>query len=200
MSGGGGDNKIEETEQQKAFAEVAMKQWQDYQQRYRPYENEFMGKVDRLNSENSYQQAADLASVPVESSFTGAVTNSAQQMTQAGINPNSGMFQEELNKIDRKKQQTKSDYQNQAQVSQQDRYTSGIQNIVRMGQGQSTQAMQGLGDVASMANQRAQNDAQLSAQNRYGNQQVVGGVVGAGTRYGLGKSLPQVQPDQGSGL
>lgn len=193
--GGGGSNKVEETPQQKAFAKVSMQKWSDYKTKYRPYEDKFMRDVDRLNTENSYQQASDLASVPVESEFTGAVMNTASQMTSGGINPNSGKFQEELNKIDRKKQQVKADYQNQAQIGQQDRYVSGVQNIVRMGQGQSTQAMQGLGDVASMANQRASNDANISAQNRYGTQQVVGGVVGGATRYGLQQSNQQPAVD-----
>jgi hypothetical protein len=186
--GGGGSNKVDETPQQKAFAKVAMQKWADYGQKYRPYENKFMRDVDRLNTENSYQQASDVASVPVESEFTGAVMNTATQMTSAGLNPNSGKFQEELNKIDRKKQQVKADVQNQAQIGQQDRYVSGVQNIVRMGQGQSTQAMQGLGDVASMANQRANADANVSAQNRYGTQQAVGATVGGATRYGLNQS------------
>jgi len=195
--GGGGSNTIEETEQQKAFAKVTQQKWNDYQQKYRPYENKFMRDVDNLNSQNSYQQVADVASVPVESEFTGAVMNTASQMTNAGINPNSGKFQEELNKIDRKKQQVKADYQNQAQIGQQDRYVSGVQNIVRMGQGQSTQAMQGLGDVASMANQRAQNDANINAQNRYGTQEVVGAAVGGATRYGLNQMNNKPAVDSG---
>lgn len=186
--GGGGDGKIEETDQQKAFADVTRKKWEQYQKDYKPAENRFMDDVNRRNSDTAYQQAANLASVPVESSFSGQINQAAKQMTSSRVNPNSGLFKEELNKIDRKKESAKSDFQNQAQVSQQDRYTGGLQNIVAMGQGQATQATQGLGDLAGMANQRAANDAQNESQNRQGNRQIAGAVVGAGTAYGLRQS------------
>jgi hypothetical protein len=111
--------------------------------------------------------------------------NNAKQMTSAGINPNSGLFKRELTKLDEKKKQAKSDMMNQAQVSQQNRYTGGLQNIVAMGQGQEAQTTSGLGDLASMANQRSRNDRSIDARERYGNQQAAGGLVGAGVRYGM---------------
>ena len=194
---GGGDNKIEETPQQKAFADVARQKWSQYQRDFRPAEDRFMRDVDKFNAPAAYDQAANMASVPVESQFSQAVQQQAQGLVQNRVNPQSGLFQEEINKLDRKKEMTKADYQNQAQVSQQDRYTGGLQNIVRMGQGQSTEAMQGMGQIAGMANQRAQNDAQNSQQNRFGNQQVVGGLAGAGARYGLQQSAPKQEPGQG---
>ena len=47
---GGDDSKIEETEQQKASAEVAMSQWKDYLEKYRPFEDSYMEDVDRMNT------------------------------------------------------------------------------------------------------------------------------------------------------
>lgn len=182
---GGGDNSVEETEEQKAYADVASKKWQKYKTMHRPVQDRYMQDVERRNSDQAYEQASGLASVPVENQFTQAVMGTASSMSNQGLNPNSGMFKEELNKLDRKKQQVKSDIANQAQISQQDRYTGGLQGIVAMGQGQEAQATSGLGDIAGMANQRAQNDAQINASKRYDNQQVAGAVVGGGLRYGL---------------
>ena len=54
-----------------------------------------------------------------------------------------------------------------------------------MGQGQSTQSVQGLSDVASMSGQKAYNDARISISNSQDNAQLGGAVIGAGTRYGL---------------
>jgi hypothetical protein len=182
---GGGGSSIEETKEQKAYADVAMQKWNKYKAMHKPVQDKYMNSVDRRNSQQSYNQVSGIASVPVENQFTQAVTNTAGALASRGVNPNSGMFKEELNKLDRRKQQTKADIMNQAQVSQQGRYTSGLQGIVAMGQGQEAQASAGLGDIASMANQKAANDAQVDSQNRYGLQQVAGGLVGAGTRYGL---------------
>lgn len=183
--GGGGDNKIEETEQQKALAEVSMKEWNNYLEKYRPFENAYMADVERMNTAQQYDQVAGLAAVPVESEFSNAVVDTSRAMIGGGINPNSGLFKGELDKLDRRKAEVKADSMNQAQLGQQNRYVGGIQNIVRMGQGQATEAIQGFGDVASMSGQKAYNDARNALSNRNDNAQIGGQVVGAGVRYGL---------------
>lgn len=183
--GGGGDNKIEETPEQRAQAEVAMMQWKDYLSKYRPFEDAFMEDVDRMNTGQQYSQVAGLAAIPVESQFSTAVRDTSRAMVSGGLNPNSGAFKSNLSKLDRAKSTTKADNMNQAQVGQQNRYVSGISNIVRMGQGQETEAVQGFSDLASMSSRKAYNDANNALNNRRDNQQLAGAVVGAGTRYGL---------------
>lgn len=183
--GGGGDNKIEETPEQRAQADVAMMQWKDYLNKYRPFEDAFMEDVDRMNTGQQYNQVAGLAAVPVESQFSTAVRDTSRAMVSGGLNPTSGAFRSNLSKLDRAKSTTKADNMNQAQVGQQNRYVSGISNIVRMGQGQETEAVQGYGDLATNSARKASNDAGIALNNRRDNQQLAGAVVGAGTRYGL---------------
>ena len=182
---GGGDNEIEETEQQKALAEVSMKEWQNYLDKYRPFENAYMDDVERMNTTQQYNQVAGLSAVPVESEFSNAVAETSSAMTRGGINPNSGVFKSQMGKLDRAKSSVKADSMSQAQLGQQNRYVGGINNIVRMGQGQATEAIQGFGDMASMSGQKAYNDARNTMQNRNGNAQIGGQVIGAGVRYGL---------------
>lgn len=183
--GGGGDNKIEETAEQRAQADVAMMQWKDYLSKYRPFEDAFMEDVDRMNTGQQYNQVAGIAAVPVESQFSTAVRDTSRAMVSGGLNPTSGAFKSNLSKLDRAKSTTKADNMNQAQVGQQNRYVSGISNIVRMGQGQETEAVQGYGDLATNSARKAGNDANIALNNRRDNQQLAGAVVGAGTRYGL---------------
>lgn len=183
--GGGGDTRIKETEEQKALATVAMQRWQDYQEKFRPYEDKFMRKVDSLNSERSYNQVANMASAEVGNQFSEAINQSAVQLGASGVNPNSGLFKRELSKLEQQKAKAQVDTVNQGQVSQQDRYTQGLGNIVAMGQGKSGEAMAGLGDIASNANRYAVNAAQNRFQNNQDTQTAVGGVAGAGARYGL---------------
>ena len=185
MSGGGGDNKIDETEQQRALADVAMRRWQDYQQNFRPFENDFMRDIDRLNSEDSYRRAANVGAAAVNSEFSNAINQSAVRLGAAGINPQSGLFRGELDKLERQKAKVKADTMNQSQVSQQDRYAQGLQNVVAMGQGQAGEAMAGFGDIAGNANRYARNEARNDMSNRLDNQAAAGMGVGIGARYGL---------------
>tara|TARA_R110002167_G_scaffold91458_1_gene246082 strand:- start:155297 stop:155869 length:573 start_codon:yes stop_codon:yes gene_type:complete len=184
--GGGGDG-VEETEQAKAFAETSNKRWNDYQQKFKPFEDSYMSDVDRMNSDSQYQQATDMSAIPVESNFSKAVEGSAQQMTQRGINPNSGMFKGEIDKIEENRQKVKADSMNQGTAVQQNRYVGGLQNITRMGQGQETEAVNGMADIAGMAEKTSINNLQNDMQSSSDNQTAVGTAVGAGTRYGLGE-------------
>lgn len=56
--GGGGSGEIKETSQQKAQAEIAMKQWRLYSDKLKPMENIFMADVDKLNNKEKYQNLA----------------------------------------------------------------------------------------------------------------------------------------------
>lgn len=180
-----GNTSIKETDQQKALAAVSLERWGDYLANYRPFENSYMEDVDRMNTDSQYNQAATLSALPVESVFSGAAIDTASAMASSGINPNSGLFKAELDKIDRKKREVKTDNMNQAQVSQQNSYLGGLQNIVAMGQGQSTEATQGMMDIASLSSQKAYNAANIGLQNQNANREVLGAGVGAATRYGL---------------
>lgn len=182
---GGGDSSVKETAEQKALAEVAMKRWKDYQQKFSPYEDDFMRKVDRLNTDSAFNQAGNMAAASVSNEFSGAINNTITGMTNAGINPASGMFRRELDKLQVQKAKAQADTVNQAEIGQQDRYTQGISNIVAMGQGQAGEAMGGLGDIANNANRYAANQARSNFANNQDTQAAVGGVIGAGARYGL---------------
>lgn len=57
-SKGGGDTKVKPTAAQIAQEEVAWKGWQDYKNILRPAEDNFMEKVDDLNSEQQYDNIA----------------------------------------------------------------------------------------------------------------------------------------------
>ena len=48
--GGGGDNRIEETEEQRELQKIAAEQWNDYQLNMIPLENEYIKDVFNLRS------------------------------------------------------------------------------------------------------------------------------------------------------
>ncbi len=185
MGGGGGSNKVEETDQQQALASVSMKRWSDYLDNYRPVENNYMRQVDAMNSDSQYQQAANMAAVPVEAQYSQAVNQSATGMLGSGINPNSGLFKAELEKLDRNKRSVKADMMNQGQMSQQNRYIGGLQNVAAIGQGQATTAIDGMGTISSMSAENAYNSANNAMRSTNETRGLVGSGLGMATSYGL---------------
>ena len=182
---GGGDTSVKETPQEQALAKVAMSQWQDYLKTYVPFENTYMDEVDRLNTGAQYDTAATLSALPIEAAYSEAVTDTAGAMVQRGINPNSAKFKEQMTDIDTAKRAAKADNINQAQVGQQSRYLDGVSNVVAMGQGQATTAINGMSDIATQSSREAYSKANRALQRNSDRRAVVGAAVGAGTRYGL---------------
>lgn len=195
MGGGGGD--IEETEAERAQAEVALKRWGDYENIFKPYENEFMDEVDDLNSEANYTRATELAISPLANQFAEEAMGIKKQMQASGVNPNSGKMKSFNSAVAGAQAGAEVDTASRATEAQQDRYIGGLQNIVAMGQGQAGQAMQGMTDIAVTSQQNARSQAQSALQDRDNIRSGVGAVVGAGTSYGLNakNSTPIEDPD-----
>ena len=55
--GGGGDNRIEETEEQRELQKIAAEQWNDYQLNMIPLENEYIKDVFNLRSPEMMEKA-----------------------------------------------------------------------------------------------------------------------------------------------
>lgn len=68
----------------------------------------------------------------------------------------------------------------EALSGQVDRKYQGIQNVIQMGQGQSGKAIAGLGDVATLALERAKSEGKTAAAEYLGRQQLIGTAVGTG--------------------
>jgi len=188
MGGGGGG--IEETEGERAQAEVAVKRWADYQKIFKPYENKFMGDVDELNSQANYKRAEELAMSPLASSFAEQGMQIQKQNKARGLNPNSGKFKSMNNEITGSQASAELDSSSRANVSQQERYLGGLQNITAIGQGQAATAMNGMADIAQMSQSNARSEAQDALSKRSNIQSGVGAIVGAGTSYGLNQKTP----------
>lgn len=182
---GGGGSKIEETEQERALARVSMQQWNNYLSTYKPFEDDYMDNVDRLNTDEQYNQAASLAALPVEAAYSEAVNDTVSGLNSRAINPNSGVAKSAMTALDTSKRSAKADNITRAQVGQQSRYLGEMGNVVAMGQGQATTAVNGMGDLASLSSREAYNDTNIALNNRQQNRELAGAVAGAGTRYGL---------------
>lgn len=185
MGKGGGSNEIEETEQQKASAKVAMQRWHDYKNVFMPYENKYFKEVDKTNSSSHMLQAKNFADNAVNTNYNNAMLNTTRGLASKSINPNSGLFQNELHKLELSKAKSRLDATSQSQLAQQNNFVQGLKSIAQMGQGQAVDAVNGLGSVAENANAYARNSANSAMQHNIGQNETIGLGLGAGVNYYL---------------
>lgn len=183
--GKGGSNEIQETEAQKAAADVAMEQWKLYNSDLKQYEDIFMDKVDDLNNESEYDKLAGTAALGTAQSFGEARAGLADSMAAGGVDPTSGKYQAAMSNLETDQALSQTDTTNRAQSSQQDKYVAGLKDVVSIGAGQKAESLAAMGDMATTSLRKSVNDAQISFQNRQATAGMVGTVLGAGTAYGL---------------
>ncbi|BFI54100.1 hypothetical protein [Yersinia pseudotuberculosis] len=184
--GGSGSTEIKETSQEIAAAEIAGKQWQLYQNELKPMENLFISKVDAMNNESNYDDAAGTVNLGYQQEFGKARQQTATGLAASGVDPSSGKFQSALGDIQSDQVAGQIDTTNRAQTSQQDKYVAGLQDVVAMGAGQKADALSGYSNIANQSLSKATSDAQNSLSDRQAVGQLVGAVGGVSARsYGL---------------
>ncbi|EAY3716988.1 hypothetical protein FGS56_18400 [Salmonella enterica] len=185
--GGGGSGEIKETSQQKAQAEIAMKQWRLYSDKLKPMENIFMADVDKLNNKDKYQNLAGVTNLGYQKQFGEVRHQAANQLAAAGVDPGSGKFQETMNDISGEQAIGQTDATNRVQSSQADKYIAGLQDVVALGAGQKADALQGYNSLAENSLRKAGMDAQAAYMRRQGNASLVGAGMGALAGYASNK-------------
>lgn len=154
--GGGGSSSVKETAAQKASAEVAMNNYNDYMSTIMPVQKEFIADVtaDPTNRENLVAGQAN--------------ANIAQKVGTPSIDPNAGMSSASTVGL----ANTMSDAQIKGRQAVDTQRLTGEQAIVDLGMGENSTAQLGLSDLASQSvkqsivNQRSSqysDDADMSA-------------------------------------
>lgn len=188
MSGGGGDNEIEETESERALADVSIQRWNDYQRRFVPLENRLFGEV--RTTEGEMQQGLGRAAAATEQQFAPAREQLRENLFQRGFSPNSGGYL--ANMAGLKRDESLAGGMNQVGMANalDTQELAGLQGLVSIGRGQSTNAFNDFGQQATSANRQAINDATQALNERLSDKAAVGSAIGTGlgmaTAYGLG--------------
>ena len=180
MSGGGGSTEIKDTASQKALASIAAQRFNLYQQYYVPLENQFISDVAGMMDPTSFESVEGFVNALQQPEFQAATRNMQQQAFAMGADPTSGQYQARASQMQQAQARGMGLGTSQALSGQVDRYYQGMQNIIAMGQGQAGQAISGLADVGSLAQQRAAAEAKTSFSNYLGRQQAIGSAVGLG--------------------
>ena len=196
MSGGGGDNTVKDTPEQKYLAQVAAEKWNFAQEELAPLEDDYMASVEQMDSAGNMSyirgrtmQAQNRAQGAAQGQMEGG-------LGRAGINPNSGRYQGEVAGLSDEVAASGGEVLGRAEFEQDSQKIMGLQNITAIGQGESGQAQAGLSRLAQESSSNAISNAQNAFSRRSANLQLLGNVAGAGTRYGMEASAPAPTPGQ----
>jgi len=183
--GGGGDNDIKDTPEQKYLAKVAAEKWNYAQRKLAPLEDEYMKHVDQMDSEGNMSYIRGRTMQAQNRAMSNTQSKMAEGLAGAGVNPNSGRFLGETSGLTGDLAQSGGEMLGRAQFEQDSQKVRGLQNIVAIGQGQSGQAQAGLSRLAQESSADAISNAQNAFNRRSANLQLVGQVAGAGAGYGM---------------
>ncbi|MDH5257871.1 MAG: hypothetical protein OEX07_07675 [Gammaproteobacteria bacterium] len=177
---GGGDNRIPETEEELALAEVALERWDDYQERFVPIENKFM--KDARATDADYGMNLDTMNTSVSKSMADTVKANNHSMSVAGAMPGSGKFNASNIKLASKHGMTVGEGMNESNLNVENRDLEGLQKVVSMGTGQANDAQLGFGQIANDAYSEAAAEKSAEIQQSAANLNAVGVAGGIALR------------------
>lgn len=188
MSGGGdSDNTVKDTPEQRYAAQVAAEKWNFAQSNLAPLEDQYMANVEDMDSAGRMSYIRGRTNQASMDNLSQGLQQVDTQLGQAGINPSSGRWLGTQTDFAEQNAQQGGETMGRAEFQQQAEQVKGLQNIVAMGSGESTQAQAGLSDIAATSAADARSDAANNFNRRSANLQLLGTAVGAAANYGMNK-------------
>ena len=178
--GGGGPASIKDTAAQKKLAELAAKRFNLYQKYFVPLENQYISDVFSLGDDSSFESVDAFINALQQPEYQATRKGIQAEAFARGMDPTSGQYQGNVENLLTQAARGGALGAAEAQSGQVDRKYQGIQNVIQMGQGQAGQAIAGLGDVATLALERAKSEAKTAATDYFARQATLGTAVGTG--------------------
>lgn len=175
----GGDNEVEQTPEERELGKIAIERWNDYQTRFVPVENEYIQAVQKTDSD--FSEARGRTASAVQQAFAPAEGNLTDNLFAQGATPDSGRFMSAYEGMGQDRGLSLGTGLNETDMAVDNQHLAGLQNVVRMGQGQAAESLDGMGRVAADATMDSINRANRSFDNRQAGLHLAGTVAGAGT-------------------
>jgi hypothetical protein len=184
---------VKETAQQKALAEVAMKQLGDYRKRWSPLQSQLAEQITSAGAPDSQERrkAAGKASTDNAVQFGSAQDKITDTLaSRTGL----GSSRTKLAIASGGDDQATSRGLGLAGADQaiDDAYMQGLGALTAIGRGERAGAVQGMSQIADASGRQAQADAASSLGRRMGNAQLVGQVAGFGLAGGFKTQSPNI--------
>jgi len=157
MGKGGGDTEIKETSQEQELARISNEQWQQYQTRLAPFENEWIKDIPVTAAEKS--RATGQVAAETSLTFENAAKQAQDKSTMMGVDPSSGQARGLSAGVTLNRAKATGRALSTTDQAMDDQYYQGLQGAVDMGRGQSAQAMKDTSSIAKDASQTAISDA-----------------------------------------
>jgi len=179
MSGGGGA-KQQKSQAERDQANLAEEQWNDYQARFVPLENHYIGKLNRIRDDRNL--ATGRANADVSQAYDASQNGiQAHQFASGeGINPNSGRYTGSLADLSTARATGLSSAMTAADQNTENRYYAGQGRLVALGQGQSSDANVGFNNLAGLESARERSEAYARQARTDANYNAAGTVIGMG--------------------
>ena len=170
--------EVVDSELDKELANISRDRWVHYNEVIVPAENRWIEDMASQNQEKYYDRAAGQGNVATQRAMglnqTAALEQGGNVSRLSANIGNNAVAEQGMN----------TDIQSRMMNDQDKRYLGGLQNILAVGQGKETMAIQTGSTAANYANQYAMDEAAAAANDSSG--ALVGMGIGAATRYGMG--------------
>ena len=184
--GKGGGEMPDETPAYRALAEQTVQYYNRFQEVFKPLEEMYISEVFKADDESQYAKAMDAASSAVQREFDPKLQQMGQRMlARGGVTPGSGAFsgglQDPYTQLGTARGLVAAD----AAINNTDRYLGGVSNVIKRGQGQASDAMQGQIGLARAAEDKARSQAMTAFADSSQKAQVLGTGLGLGAGLGF---------------
>jgi hypothetical protein len=176
--------QIEESPQERALAQVAHERLADYKTRWQPLQQRTAEVVQSMGKADSWErrQATGKAASDTEQAFGAAEEKADAADMNQGIGAGSSAFRLGQTDMAADKGRARGLVVESGEQAIDDAYIGGLQQLMAIGRGQSTQAARGLGASALIGSRHAEGEAQLAASRRSGQRHTAGVLVGGAMR------------------
>lgn len=193
--GGGGGETPDETPAYRALAEQTAQYYNRYQDVFRPLEDMYIAQVFRADDEGAYAKAMDAGSSAVQRQFDPKIEQAGRRMlARGGVTPGSGAFAGGLEDSYTQLGTARGLVAADAGINNTDRFLGGVSNVVKMGQGVASEAMQGQIGLARAAEDKARSQAMTA----FADKQQGAQILGTGLGFGAGLGFNYFGPNDGS--
>ena len=175
----GKGSKVDETEQERALAEIAAQRFNRYKEVFAPLEDQYIQQVFDVRNQSNYENAGGIAAAQFQKEFQTGQDKLTDQMFQQGVDPSSGAFQENSAALRRAQAVGQGIGVSGAKVANTDRFYQGLRGVMAIGQGQASDAIEGMAGIA----RQSQEKANAAAANAFDKSSAIRSGVAAGLGY-----------------
>jgi len=198
MGKSGGQDPIEETEQERALAEVTKGQWAHYTTDLRPLEDRWLKDL-RMDSGDKSMVASQTAA-GIGSQYDKAKAETTGNMFTKQVDPSSGKFVGAMTELGVSRGKATGAGVSRGVQAVDDATVQNLQNAVSIGRGQAAESTAEMGSIAGNAQREAMSNADLRLRGDMADQdrsESLGSTAMSAAGFGLSKwKTPSRQEDK----